>query len=293
MNTNFSNLFLIVLMSLLTGACSTLDRLSSSRTDRLKNENFYKTYERESLPEPGAVIGILPVTVQPNLDDFDFKYHREDPLLSELSDTLNLKITSLLQDAEMLGYSLLDHNEMPGIYVGSSVGDNAPDGAFIDQGEMEKYPPMVIYYDKPGKNWKAEASKLTEDEEVDYILRVWISFAQYPKSDKGLVKRKVVLGTNYEKEVRFFSSEDKPVEVLQLAGYIADKNGNVVRAGAEGVIHNDSPFWLQVLDVQELINDETISRLFSEERREDLPGDPLTLDVALKNLLAGLLDRNL
>ncbi len=293
MNKCLSTAGLMVLLALLTGACSTLDRMSSSRTDRLKNGSFYKTYERESLPEPGAVIGILPVTVQPNLEDFDFKYHREDPLLSELSDTLNLKVISLLPDAKILGYSLLDQNGMPGIYVGSSEGDNAPDGAFIEQGAMEKYPPMVIYYDKPGKNWKAEASELTEAEDIDFILRVWISFAQYPKSDKGLVKRKVVLGTNYEKEVRFFSSEDKPLEVLQLAGYIADKNGNVIRAGAEGVIHNDTPFWLQVLDVQELIDNETISRLFSDERREDLPGDPLTLDVALKNLLSQLLDRNL
>lgn len=293
MNNFVLNVCLIVLMALLTGACSTLDRLSTSRVDRLKNGNFYKTYERESLPESGDVIGVLPVTVQPELDDFDFKYNREDPLLSQLSDTINLKIQSLLPDAETLGYSLLDRTEMPGIYVGSSEGDNAPSGAFIELELNEKYPPVVIYYDKPGKHWKAEAQKLTDDEGVDYILRVWISFAQYPKSDKGLVKKKVVLGTDHEKEIRFFSSEDKPVEVLQLVGYIADKNGNVVRAGAEGVIHNDTPFWLQVLDVEELIDDETISRLFMDERREDLPGNPLTLDVALKNLLAQLLDRDL
>ena len=74
---------------------------------------------------------------------------------------------------------------------------------------------------------------------------------------------------------------------------LVDKNGNVIRAGAEGVIYNDTRFWLQLLDIDELIDDETIRRLLYRDRREDLPGDPLTLDVAIKNLVAQLLDRDL
>lgn len=275
-------------------ACSSINHLSTGRTDRLKKGEFYKTYESRNLPDDTSSIGLLPVTVQPNMEDRDFEYDRDDPLLIELTDSISAKISRLpISFISLSDYTLADSKNGPGVYVGSSEGYNVPDGASIVREDIEKYPPMVIYMEKAKDDWKVAASNTAADYEADYLLRIWISFAEYPKSDKGLVKRMVVLGTDYEIETRFFSSEDKPLEVLQLSGYVADKNGNIVRAGAEGVIHNDTPFWLQVLDVKELIDDEMLVRLLHEERREDLPGNPLVLDVALENLIAQLLDRGL
>lgn len=275
-------------------SCSTLDKLSTGRTDRLKKDEFYKTYETKKLPAASSSIGLLPITVQPNMEETDFKYDRDHPLLIELTDSISSKINRFpLSLVTLSDYSLTSSKNSPGIYVGSSEGDNVPAGASVIREEHEKYPPMIIYMDKAKDNWKVDASNVAIENEVEYLLRIWISFAQYPKSDKGLVKKKIVLGTNHEEEIRFFSSEDMPVEVLQLSGYLTDKNGTVLRAGAEGVIYNDTPFWLQILDIEELIDDKMLARLLHDQRREDLPGDPLALDIALKNLLAQLLDRDL
>lgn len=291
---NISVLGLTLASLFVLSSCSTLDNLSTGRTDRLKKGEFYKTYDARNMPGASASIGLLQVTVQPNMEELDFEYDRNHPLMIELTDSISSKISRLpISFISLSDYTLAESKNAPGIYVGSSEGYNVPDGVSIVWDDNEKYPPMVIYMKKAKDDWKVAASNTATEYDTDYLMRIWISFAEYPKSDKGLVKRKVVLGTNYEKETRFFSSEDKPLEVLQLSGYVADKNGNIVRAGAEGVIHNDTPFWLQVLDVKELIDDEMLVRLLHEERRKDLPGNPLVLDVALENLIAQLLDRDL
>ncbi|HET8864420.1 MAG TPA: hypothetical protein VFM80_01900 [Gracilimonas sp.] len=294
MKTNVYVLGLTIVSVFALASCSTLDKLSTGRTDRLKKGEFYKTYEANKLPDASAAIGLLPITVQPNMEEDDFWYDRDHTLLVELTDSISAKISRLpISLIEISDYTLVDSKNAPGIYVGSSEGDNVPAGASIVREDHEKYPPMIIYKSKAKDDWKVAASNTASEYEAEYLLRIWISFAQYPKSDKGLVKKKVILGTNYEPEIRFFSSEDKPVEVLQLSGYLTDKNGTVLRAGAEGVIYKDTPFWQQVLSIEELIDDKMLARLLHEERREDLPGNPLVLDVAIENLISQLLDRDL
>ena len=99
---------------------------------------------------------------------------------------------------------------------------------------------------------------------------------------------KVVLGTGYEEPIAFLTAEDKLLEVLQVTGVLVDAQGRVVRAGAEGILSRDTPFAAQVFDVGKVLDERTLTRVLTKERRSDLPGDPLKWQVALGNLLAEL-----
>jgi len=62
----------------------------------------------------------------------------------------------------------------------------------------------------------------------------------------------------------------------------------LVRAGAEGILARDTPFAAQVFDVSKVLDDRTLERVLTKERRKDLPGDPPKREVALGNLVAQL-----
>ncbi len=272
--------------------CSTLDQLAVGRTDRLKPGKFYVTYDKERVPDPNARIGILPVTVQPNMDDPDLSYLRSNPVLGRLAEAVSHRLERMQVAIPIEDLSYLSESS-PQLYVGSSEGDNVPYNAGIERESFEKYPPMIAYLAKGSPAWREQITDLAHAKNVDYIVRVWISFAQYPKSDRGFFGKKVILGTNYESNIRFMSAEDKPVEVLQLSGYVVDRGGNVIRAGAEGVTYIDSPFWVQVLELQKVMDDDKLARVLDDEVRDDLPGRPASLDVALRNLMAQLTNRYL
>jgi len=71
-------------------------------------------------------------------------------------------------------------------------------------------------------------------------LCIKLGFSEYPKADKGAFGQKVVLGTGYEEGIKFLSAEDKPVEVLQVTGMLLDREGNIIRSGAEGIVAKDT-----------------------------------------------------
>ena len=298
--TALTRILILSLSSLLLfSGCSVLDNMTSTETDRLKPGKFYKTYKPNKLPERTARVALLPITVQPDMSQ-DFDYDRNNEILVELTDSIAAKIQRFPIDFALIpNYNLVSAKGAPGVYVGSGNGDNVPYGVNIPEEERlsweeeDVYPPMIIFLRQSAKNWAAKAASTIEEQNADYLLQVWVSFAEYPRADKGLVRRQVYLGTNYAKETRFFRDDSKPVEVLQLSGMLIDKKGNVVRAGSEGVIHNDTNFWLQILDVKELITDEMLERVLYSAKRKDLPGDPLALDVALEMLVSQLLDRQL
>lgn len=74
------------------------------------------------------------------------------------------------------------------------------------------------------------------------MLWIKLGFSEYPKAAKGVFGKKVVLGTGYEEGIKFLSAEDKPVEVLQVTGMLLNREGNIIRSGAEGIVAKDTPF---------------------------------------------------
>ena len=115
------------------------------------------------------------------------------------------------------------------------------------------------------------------------------SFDEFPKAAKSLFRKKVVLGTDYEVGLHFLTAIDKPVEVLQITSILLYRESNFLRAGSEGILAKDTPFLLQIFNIQKEINRKAIDKLINEARREDLPNKPQKWKVAVDNLSTKLL----
>lgn len=283
---NLAKLLLFAVLLEFLAGCAGLDRLAVGQTDRLKGAPFYKTYSKKISGDSRSVI-YSGVGFDEKMSS-EFFYAGRKNALQPLADAMTAYLDSL-QWSTPIDSSALPQKGAPYVYVGSSEGETAPSGAEMQRNDSDKYPPMIIYIHKPSKEWKAALAQLLEEEEKEHLLFISIGFSEYPKSDKGLFEKKVVLGTGYEEGIKFFSAEDKPVEVLQVNGMLLDREGKILRAGAEGILHKDTPFWLQIFDIQKSIDDAAIRRLLTEARREDLPGKPLKWKVAIHNLVAQLL----
>jgi len=159
----------------------------------------------------------------------------------------------------------------------------------MQRNEHDKYPPMVIHIQNPASAWRIALRELARVSQVEYVALLKLGFSEYPKADKGMFGKKVVLGTGYEEGIEFLSAEDAPAEVLQITGTLVDREGNIVRAGAEGIVAKDTPFWVQVFEAQQGMNNEALQNLLRNERRKDLPGRPLKWQAALRNLVTELL----
>lgn len=263
-----------------------LHAFASGRTDRLKGAPFLKTYNKKAIVNKAAA-GFVALSFD-ELTKSEFSYAGREKALQPLAEAMNAYLDSLGWGKHLAGEALAEKGA-PYVYVGSAQGEGAPPEAAMQRLEHDKYPPMVIHILNPSKAWRAALGAAMQAQQVEYVLLLKLGFSEYPKANKGMFGKKVVLGTGYEEGIRFLSAEDKPVEVLQVTGMLLDREGNIVRAGAEGIAAKDSPFWVQVLETQEAMSNEALQTLLHEERREDLAGRPLKWQVALRNLVAQLL----
>ncbi len=255
---------------------------------RLEREPFYRSYEKHTV-DPNDRIAHAPVTLDAMMREAFFYRGREEAL-QPLVDVLNTYLDSLNWSAA-IDLSDMPVKGQPYLFVGSSEAETAPDGAELLRVESEKYPPMMIYADKPSRDWRRALSAELASADVDYVLLVWIGFTEYPKADRGFFGKKVVLGTDHEHQIRFLSAEDEPVGVLQISGMLFDRDGKLLRAGAEGIIHEDTPFWAQSFGIEKTIDDRAVQQLLRNERRQDLAGRPLAWKVAAYHLMEQLMQR--
>jgi hypothetical protein len=147
---------------------------------------------------------------------------------------------------------------------------------------------MVLHLERPGSEWARQAGALAAEAGTPYVVAIQLGVSQYMKGYSGVFTKVVALGTGYRQPVKFLTAEDKPVEVLHLTAVLLDANGRVVRAGAEGIVLRDTPFLAQTAGAVRTFDTVELERVLTDERRNDLPGSPLKVDVALDNLLAQL-----
>jgi hypothetical protein len=264
--------------------CAALDEMSVAQTRRLDAGEFYVDLGdgvRRQV-EPAVLV---PVTLDPELAaslGYGQRAGEFGPIASAMDQALQGMTCCRYVAAPALPAGA------PWVYVGSATGEFAPAEAAEQVLPHDQFPPMVMHVRKPSPAWSQAMAALLTREGAQYAVAVTLAVTQYPKGREGFFGKKVVLGTGYEERIEFLTAEDKLLEVLQLTGVLVDAQGRVVRAGAEGILARDTPFAAQVFDVSKVLDDRTLERVLTQERRKDLPGDPPKWKVALGNLVAQL-----
>jgi hypothetical protein len=256
-----------------------------AETHRLDEAPYYVDVARTQ-PAPGRCAVVFPVTLDPEfVHTFGYtgRAGELEPVLVALDERIGARQGCVSGVKEMP-----DPVGAPRVYVGSAESEYAP----LDVGDQrvpgDRFAPMVLHLARPSEAWRREAGAIVARSGVDYAVVIQVGVSQYMKGYSGTFSKEVALGTGYRQAVKFLTAEDKPVEVLHLTGVLVDGRGKVIRAGAEGVVLRDTPFLAQAVDVTRVFDTQELQRVLTQERRQDLPGAPLKLDVALDNLIAQL-----
>jgi hypothetical protein len=281
-----ATLLLAAFVAPIPASAGWLDDLAVAETHRLEPGKFYQQL-RKAPAAAGQRVAVLPVALDRELAA-SFEYGDREVALQPVLGFVQGRLAGA-DGLRMLDAAALPADGAPRVYVGSAIGDLAPPDAEQQASPGDRFPPMVLHVERPSKAWAAAARELMAREGLTHLIVPRLGVSQYPKGRRGVFAKNLLLGTGYEVPVKFLTAEDKLMQVLQVTGLLVDAEGRVVRAGAEGALGRDTPFKLQIFDVEKLLDDEALQAALTTERRKDLPGEPLALEVAVDNLVAQLL----
>jgi hypothetical protein len=141
---------------------------------------------------------------------------------------------------------------------------------------------------RPSAEWSTWLAAALDSTQANDALVITLELGHYWPRQKGLsLSKEVLLGTGYAVSVPWLTSLEKPVAVVQLTGALVARNGRALRIGAEGLMAKRTNIGLSSLGVQSLISDDDIEQLRTL-RRDDLPGQPLVWQTALRTLVIQL-----
>lgn len=267
------------------GGCAALDERAVAETHRLEDAPYYVATAQPQ-PAPGTCAVLLPVTLDPELGQafgYAERLHEFEPLLAALN--ARIAARSGCMQAVNPGPTAAGP---PRVYVGSAESEYAPPGAAGQRMPGDRFAPMVLHLHRPSDEWRQQVAALAAAQGVRHAIAIQLGVSQYMKGYSGAFRKEVALGTGYRQPIKFLTAEDKPVEVLHLTGVLVDASGKPIRAGAEGIVLRDTPFLAQALEASRMFDRDELARVVDRDRRDDLPGAPLKMDVALDNLLAQL-----
>lgn len=268
-------------VSTLLGACSA-GSLFSGASDTLFDAPPY--YAGAGIP-PAAAVAHLPVGYQRGATQ---------PPTFDPSDSPGTPVARLL--AEMNAYLDSLHVSRP-LPAGASAG-RAPDVQFgcemdaIDDcvrepGRRDKRLSVL----PPSRSWVASTSAAAVEAGAGYVMIITLETGNILPHQRNLRgDKEIQLGTGYSLAAPWLTAIDRPASTLQLTGAVVDGEGRVVRMGAEGLVARRTNLLVGSLGAQALISDEDVERARAA-RRDDLPGQPLVWEVALRNLAAQLAGR--
>lgn len=146
-------------------------------------------------------------------------------------------------------------------------------------------PSMRLAVARPGSDWTARAASALDAAPADALLLLTIEVGQYwPMQTNWRGSKAVELGTDHTMPLPWLTSLDTPVSVLQLTGALVGPDGKAIRIGAEGLQARRTSILVSGIGGQAMITDDDVEALMTN-RREDLPGEPLVWQVALRTLV--------
>jgi hypothetical protein len=281
----FYMIFLISSFVLFAGCAGTFKGFRSSSSKVVKKAPYY---DGEKITINGDV-GLLPVEMDIRLYRAYFENDRKHAL-EPLIDAIDNAVCGF-DNIVPLDFIDLPPEQAPDIYMGNVESFNSP-ATYTGTGENDEDNEMVLYRYSPSSAWKDSLLARAEQNHVDYFLFITVGFSEYFLRMKNLLgSKELQLGTGYSIPSEWLTDLDTPAEVLHVTGALLDKNGKILRCGAEGIIAKKTGFLKSLIDLQEMISTEEIANLLKNDRREDLPEKPLKWEAALQNLVAQLLGR--
>jgi len=150
---------------------------------------------------------------------------------------------------------------------------------------------MRLAVGRPAPEWAAWAAATMDSARVKRVLVITLEVGQYRVEQRGIPGDKMIeLGTEHTVRLPWLTSLETPVHVLQLTGALMGRDGRAIRIGAEGMLARKTSLPLSALGAQALIPDEVVAELRAA-RRDDLPGEPLVWQEALRTLVTRLVGR--
>ena len=147
---------------------------------------------------------------------------------------------------------------------------------------------LMLQVTRGSQEWAGWAAGELERAQADALLLITLELADYWPRSRGITAQKEVeLGTGYVQSLPWLTAQDRPVQVLQLTGALIGRDGKAIRIGAEGLFARRTRLLAGAFGIREMVSDDDVARL-TTLRREDLAGQPLVWQVALRNLVQGL-----
>ena len=258
------------------------------RSSSTKHVNKAPYYDGTLKTMPLKVVHV-PVTADKRLRNAFMDRDRRfvlEPLIWEMNKYLDsLRISTAISAFD------LEQDEAPDIYVGNEYADFAPTSRIGLEGD-ESSTSMVIYKYDPSKTWKEMLKGATIRHDADHVLFITIGFSEYFLRHKNIFGKVVLdLGTGHQTTASWFTDTETPAEVLHVAGALLNREGKIVRAGAEGIIAKKTGFFTNALGMRDILSEDDLKKILHSEKRRDLVGKPLKWKVALNNLVAQLTER--
>jgi hypothetical protein len=284
---------------LLTGCATTGATLGSGVGDRmLEHPPYYAGAAASAVAPAGIRIGRVPMMYQrgaAQAEIFDPRGDAGSPTRA-LLDEMNAFLDSLGSVVRIRNAMATNTSVMvpPDVRFGCATESGMPDDDCRARGDSalgRKGQTMYLSVGRPSREWTDWSRDAMRADSVARLLVITLEIGHYLPRQRGWTgSKEVELGTAHTVGLPWLTSLETPVSVLQFTGAVMDSTGRAQRIGAEGIYARRTRLLVSALGAQELIGDEDIQRV-REERRTDLPGQPLAWQVALIQLLEGLTGR--